>query len=274
MTSCGKTEDPAIEEPNNEPVTEEPISEEPVIEEPVVTQPYIIEKVEEPVVAAKDEYYLENGDPTKGDDTSILGIPDLISYEDDNKDDLLILVNKYHAVKKGYKPDDLVYMDNSMSTYQNLELRAEAYEAYKKMYQDACDLGFDLKVCSAYRTYKTQTGLYVNSLKNRGRETTNIRSAYPGRSEHHTGLSVDITSKSMGMTLSQDFCNYDDGKWLNENCQNYGFIVRYPKGKTEITGYAFEPWHFRYVGVETAKYIMENNLTLEEYLNAPELSEQ
>ena len=103
-------------------------------------------------------------------------------------------------------------------------------------------------------------------MKNRGWEITYLRSAYPGRSEHHTGLSIDITSKSMGWNLSQDFADYEDGKWLNTHCQDYGFIVRYPKNKTDVTGYAYEPWHFRYVGEEVAKYIMENNLTLEEYL--------
>ena len=213
-----------------------------------------------------DKYYLENGDPTKGDDTSILGIPEIIDTISSDDDNLLVLVNKYHTVSKDYKPAGMVKMDNKMTTYADLELKKEAYDAYKQMYKDACDLGFDLKVCSAYRQYSTQISLYVNSLKNRGRETTNLRSAYPGRSEHHTGLALDITSKSMGMTLSQDFADYDDGKWLNENCQEYGFILRYPKGKTEITGYAYEPWHFRYVGVDIAKDIMARGITLEEYV--------
>jgi len=215
---------------------------------------------------AVDAYYLTNGDPTTGKDKTINGIPepeDVLMW--DNGDDL-VLVNKYHAVSSDYKPKNMVYMDNKMTTYQDLELKSEAYEAYKKLYKDACQQGFDLKVCSAYRKYQTQTGLYVNSLKNRGRETTNLRSAYPGRSEHHTGLCVDITSKSMGMTLSQDFADYKDGKWLNEHCQDYGFILRYPKGKTDVTGYAYEPWHFRYVGVEVAKDIMSRGITLEEYI--------
>jgi D-alanyl-D-alanine carboxypeptidase len=91
-------------------------------------------------------------------------------------------------------------------------------------------------------------------------------SAYPGRSEHHTGLAIDITSESMDWALSQDFASYPEGQWLDEHCQDYGFILRYQKGKEDITGYQYEPWHFRYVGKEVAKEIMSRGITFEEYL--------
>ena len=94
----------------------------------------------------------------------------------------------------------------------------------------------------------------------------NITSAYPGRSEHQTGWAVDVTSASMGYDLLQSFIDYPEGLWINNHCSEYGFIIRYPKGKTYITGYDYEPWHLRYVGVEAAKEITASGLTLEEYL--------
>lgn len=238
-----------------------------IVEEEIVSNTDSNEDVIEKETTAKvSGGKKSDGDPPTGEDHTITGVPEPIDTKTSDDGDILVLVNKLHAVSSDYKPKDMVYMDNSLSTWENLELKEEAYEAYKKMYADSKELGYNLKVCSAYRTYKTQISLFNNSIANRGWETTYLRSAYPGRSEHHTGLCIDITSKSMGWNLSQDFADYEDGKWLNTHCQDYGFIVRYPKGKTDITGYAYEPWHFRYVGVEAAKYIMENNLTLEEYL--------
>lgn len=204
--------------------------------------------------------------PSKGSDKSIRGIPDVIDTRSEDDGDLLVVVNKYHAVSKNYKPKDLVTIDNKYGTWNNMELKSEAYDAFLKLYKDAKKQGFNLKLCSAMRTYSTQKSLYENAVSTRGREMANIRSAYPGRSEHHTGLAIDVTSASMGWGLTQDFADYPDGQWINEHCQDYGFIIRYPKGKTDITGYDYEPWHLRYVGVDAATYIMENGLTLEEYV--------
>jgi len=205
--------------------------------------------------------------PSKGDDRSAWGIPDVIETRVADDGDVLVLVNKYYTVSMDYKPTDLVTIDNKYGTYTDMEMKKDAYEAYKKMYDDAKAEGFDLKLCSTMRSYNTQKTLYNNSLKNRGRETTNVRSAYPGRSEHHTGYALDVTSASMGWGLTQDFIDYADGQWINDHCHEYGFIIRYPKGKTDITGYAYEPWHLRYVGIDVATYIMANDLTLEEYLD-------
>ena len=204
--------------------------------------------------------------PSKGDDHSVSGIPEVIETRVADDGDLLVLVNKYYTVSMDYEPTDLVTIDNKYGTYTDMEMKDVAYEAYKKLYDDAKAEGFDLKLCSTMRSYNTQKTLFNNSLNNRGRETTNVRSAYPGRSEHHTGLAIDVTSASMGWGLTQDFIDYADGQWINDHCHEYGFIVRYPKGKTDITGYAYEPWHLRYVGIDVATYIMANDLTLEEYL--------
>ena len=194
------------------------------------------------------------------------GLPDKLDLLKKDKGDVLVLVNKLHAVSKNYKPTDMVVMDNKLTTWQNLEMKSDAYDAYLKLYRAAKKKGFSLKVCSAYRTYSTQKTLYANAVKTKGRKTANIRSARAGRSEHHTGYAIDITSKSMGWGLKQDFADYPDGKWINDHCHEYGFIIRYPKGKTDITGYDYEPWHLRYVGVDAAEKITEQGITLEEYL--------
>ena len=204
--------------------------------------------------------------PLRGDDRSIMGVPDALDVRTEDDGDLLVVVNKYHAVSKDYKPIGLVNVDNKYGTWKNMQLKSETYDAYLKLYKDAEAQGFNLKLCSAMRTYSIQKNLYENAVANRGREVANIRSAYPGRSEHHTGLAIDVTSASMDWGLEQDFIDYPDGKWINDHCHEYGFIIRYPKGKTMITGYDYEPWHLRYVGVDAATYIMENNLTLEEYV--------
>lgn len=197
----------------------------------------------------------------------IMGIPEIISTRTYDDGDTLLLVNKYYTVSRDYYPSGMVSVDGSLSTNQGLYLKKDAYEAYLKMLKDAQSQGLDFLICSAYRSYELQKSLYNNSINQNGEKFTNTRSAYPGRSEHHTGLAIDITSKSMGYGLSQDFINYPEGLWLNNNCSKYGFIIRYPKGKTHITGYDYEPWHLRYVGTKAAYEITEKGITLEEYLN-------
>ena len=101
----------------------------------------------------------------------------------------------------------------------------------------------------------------------KGADYTNRYSAKPGYSEHQTGLSIDVSASSIGNRLSESFGSTDEGIWLAAHAHEYGFIIRYPKDKASITGYAYEPWHIRYVGIELATYLYENNLTLEEYYN-------
>lgn len=194
------------------------------------------------------------------------GLPPVLDTLSKDDGDLLVLVNKLHAVSKNYRPDDMVSIDGKYTTTQGLEMKSEAYDAYLKMRKAARKEEIYFKICSAYRTYSTQEYLYNSYLGSMGEKLRNIRSAYPGRSEHHTGYAIDITSKSMGWSLSQAFADYPEGEWINEHCSEYGFIIRYPKGKTDITGYDYEPWHLRYVGPEAAAEITEQGITLEEYL--------
>ena len=184
-------------------------------------------------------------------------------YDDGNK---LILVNKQYAVGPNFYPTDLVAVDRALSTNKGIYFKREAYDAYLRMLGDANAQGISFIICSTYRSYALQESLYFGYIKSYGVEYTNTISAYPGRSEHHTGWAVDITSASMNYGLNANFVNYPEGQWINEHCHEYGFIIRYPKDKTHITGYAYEPWHLRYVGVDVATQIMTQGLTLEEYL--------
>ncbi len=180
--------------------------------------------------------------------------------------DKLILVNKQHAITEDFYPTDMVAVDGSLSTNQGLYFKREAYAAYLKMLGDAKEEGINFLICSTYRSYDTQYSIYHSYIKNYGLEYTNSISAYPGRSEHHTGWAVDITSKAMGYGLDKNFINLPEGQWINDHCHEYGFIVRYLEDKTHITGYSYEPWHLRYVGVDVATEIMSKGITLEEYL--------
>lgn len=185
------------------------------------------------------------------------------TYDDGSK---LILVNKQFAVSSDFYPSDMVAVDGSLSTNQGLSFKREAYDAYLKMLADANSQGINFLICSTYRSYWTQESIYFSHINAYGVDYTNTVSAYPGRSEHHTGWAVDITSKNMGYDLLESFIDYPEGQWINDHCHEYGFIIRYPKDKTHITGYAYEPWHLRYVGVDVATEIMSKGITLEEYL--------
>ena len=114
-------------------------------------------------------------------------------------------------------------------------MKADAYKAFKKMRKAAKADGIRFKICSAYRTYSTQKWLYNNYLNTMGKKLRDIRSAYPGRSEHHTGYAIDLVTKSTGWTLTQDFAKTSEGKWINKHCAEYGFIIRYPENCEDIT---------------------------------------
>lgn len=175
-----------------------------------------------------------------------------------------ILVNKNNNLDKDYVPDTKV---PNIPYTTNCSVRYDIVDSVEKLFNDAKKEGFTLILASGYRSYDLQSSIYNNNLKNKGQTWTSRFSAKPGQSEHQTGLAIDISSVSQGGGLYQSFGATDEGKWLEENCANYGFILRFLDGKEDITGYTYEPWHFRYVGVDVATYIMENNLTFEEYLD-------
>ena len=177
--------------------------------------------------------------------------------------DLDAIVNKYYKLPENYKPDDLVSIESKYkgSSY-NYQLRKDAAEALYKMADAALEDGIKLTVVSAYRTESTQTTLFNNSVKSDGMQHALLYSAKPGHSEHQLGLAVDLVIASS----KAHFENTKEYAWLKENSYKYGFIERYPKGKEFITGYGFEPWHYRYFGIELATDLYLENVTYEEYL--------
>lgn len=171
------------------------------------------------------------------------------------QDGKLILVNKFHYLKPDYVPD-LVLMDVRYS-YEQKYADAEAYEHFISMAEAARLDGILLYNVSSYRSYSLQDKLYQDYFKKD--PSVDTYSAKPGYSEHQTGLAFDLNS------IRDSFSDTKEGIWLANNAHIYGFILRYPKGKEFITGYKYEPWHYRYVGVEVAQYIFEHQITFEEY---------
>lgn len=181
----------------------------------------------------------------------------------------LRLVDKQNGLPKNFVPKDLITPNVRFSTNvaERKKMTKEAGRALEKMFNDANKAGIVLYAQSGYRSYATQQSIYQSNVKRYGQKETDKFSAKPGHSEHQTGLAMDITSKSVNFNLTEKFADTKEGKWLIKNASKYGFIISYPKGKTHLTGYIYEPWHYRYVGVEHALFIDINNLTLKEYLD-------
>lgn len=185
-----------------------------------------------------------------------------------NTDDILVLVNKSRNLPSDYKQNDLIVPDVEFSFKENLQkkyMRKDAAEALEELFNDAKKHEINLYAVSGYRSYQRQSQIFENKAEKYGRETANKTSAVPGQSEHQTGLAMDVSCSSVNYQLTERFGQTPEGMWLKENAHRFGFIVRYPKDKIDITGYSYEPWHIRYVGKEAAKIIMENNITFEEY---------
>lgn len=186
-----------------------------------------------------------------------------------NPDDILVLVNKERNLKSDYKPNDLVIPNVSFSFEgedQKKYLRKEAATALEELFKEGEKEEIILYAVSGYRSYGRQQALFNYRAERDGIEEANKLTAIPGQSEHQTGLAMDVSSKGVLLSLDEDFGQTIEGIWLKENAHRFGFIIRYLKDKTDITGYSYEPWHIRYVGKDVAKEIYENNITLEEYL--------
>ena len=168
------------------------------------------------------------------------------------------LVNKYHQLPQDYVPE----LEALGYPYGSGSLTPEAAAAFRRMADDAWKDGVSLRSVSAYRSYSTQDRLYRNYLSQSSQASVDTFSARAGYSEHQTGLALDINVAR----TSAHFENTAEFAWLQANCTRYGFLLRYPEGKDSVTGYRFEPWHYRYVGTETARACTEQGLTYEEYL--------
>ena len=183
----------------------------------------------------------ETGDTMFTTDNGFVGsIIDGVTYIDG-----VLVVNKTYSLPSNY----------------GSELTKETMDAFNLMKQDASLLDLNLYIASGYRSYSTQQILYNNYVKRDGVKEADTYSARPGHSEHQTGLAFDLNS------VNSSFADTLEGKWVVHNCHKYGFIIRYPKNKSDITGYMYEPWHLRYVGKELAQKLYNNGdwITLEEY---------
>lgn len=188
-----------------------------------------------------------------------------------NPDSILVLVNKNYALSSDYEPSDLV-LANVLSIDHNqnhtIYLRKEAATHLEKLFESAKnEAGLILLARSGYRSYQTQLSLYDRYVQQNGRESADTFSARAGHSEHQTGLAIDVTADSVGSQLITDFGTTPEGIWLKENAHRFGYIIRYLEERENETGYQYEPWHIRYVGVEAATEIYENDWILEQYLN-------
>ncbi len=179
--------------------------------------------------------------------------------ETDTSLDILMLVNKYYYLSSTYTPNDLVTLNNTYNIGANNSLRKEAADAFIEMSNAALIDNIIIKNASGFRSYDYQVNLYNKYVQRDGKEAADTYSARAGFSEHQTGLCTDIN------LIDQSFENTDAFKWLSDNAYKYGYILRFPKDKENITGYTYEPWHYRYVGKEAALKIKNENITLEEY---------
>lgn len=187
-------------------------------------------------------------------------------YEIEYKDgayyiDNILIANKSYMLSEDWVPSNTIKQIPE-SGFDHNPLDKEAYQAWIEMKSDAAALNLNIWAQSGYRSYSYQKEIYENYVKTKGQEAADKSSARPGASEHQTGLALDLN------TITTSFKDTEEGKWVNNNCYNYGFIIRYPEGKTNETGYIYEPWHIRYVGKELAKKLYNNGswITLEEYL--------
>ena len=177
----------------------------------------------------------------------------------------LFLVNRQYTVTADYVPEDLV-MPNVTRTSSSVMMRKEAAEALEMLFDAAkAEQKYTLVAVSGYRSYQTQQNIYNRRVKNAGKKKADLFVALPGASEHQLGLAMDVGRRT-NTKLKASFGNSPEGKWLAENCYRFGFILRYKEEWTETTGYGYEPWHIRYVGVEHALRIQELNIPFEDYI--------
>lgn len=216
--------------------TEEANVEKPVIEEPKQEIPIVEEPVVEEVDMSGAKGYIGN-EVLPQEPTIVKGV---------------LIASKKYPLPSTYAPGE----------------SKEARTAFQEMAAEAILSGYDLVAFSTYRSFDYQTQLYERYVTNDGQEAADRYSARPGYSEHQTGLAFDIGEQHFEQHFAREsFGETEAGKWVAANAHKYGFIMRYPNGSEKITGYMYEPWHFRYVGKELAPQVYEANVTLEEFLD-------
>lgn len=229
------------ETPNNAiPDEETPLIEDPIVETPVIEVP----------IEGAEKYYA---------DGKIV----------DNPEDMLVLINKKNYLTKDTLYEDLVLLPvYAPGRKAEAQMRQVASEAIMEFYEAAkSEANLEILPTSGYRSYDVQVSIFKRNAESRGSiELANKTSALPGQSEHQTGLAIDLSCQSTDYKIGSAFKDTEESEWTKENAHRFGFIIRYPEDKVDITGYSYEPWHLRYVGKEVAEEIYERQICLEEYL--------
>jgi len=192
---------------------------------------------------------------------------DLPSLSDIEKQ-LLVVVDRDHALAADYEPPDLVNITSFgiRARDKSMKLRRIVIQDLKALFDAAESNGHKLMVFSAYRSYNTQQQVYNYWVNTLGEEEADRCSARPGHSEHQLGTTIDVTAIDLKGDVFNDFGNSEAGIWMAKNAYKFGFVMSYPEGSELLTGYKHEPWHFRYVGKKAAKEIFDNNLIPCNYL--------
>lgn len=197
--------------------------------------------------------------------------PDFVAEEPDTElGSYTQIINRTFPLPKDYVPEDLVVPDVRFSFNEicdKRKLRKKAADALEELFAAAEMDQIYLYGVSGYRSYSRQSEIYYGNIFTKGAEYTNQYSAMPGTSEHQSGLAIDLSCESVGFGLTEAFSESNEGLWLKEHAWEYGWIIRYDKEMSDLTGYAYEPWHIRYVGKKLAKILYSNHLCLEQYYN-------
>lgn len=187
-------------------------------------------------------------------------------YTNTKKSDIskkeLMLTNKFYSLDNTYNSDNMVTISKQYSYGENQMVTSETFDAFLSMFKAAKKEDLTLIINSSFRSYEEQEEIYEYYKDTRGEVEADKIAAKAGFSEHQTGMAIDIQTYGSSASTFEEF---DEFKWLQKNAHKYGFILRYPKDKEYLTGYEYESWHYRYVGVEVATYIYENNITFDEY---------
>ncbi len=182
--------------------------------------------------------------------------------------DYNILVNKDNPLPRAHIPNNLVEAESKYK--DNILLDKEVKKAFDKLKEEALKKGYHIDIESGYRPYDYQEKIYNKLLEEKGFAYTVTRVAEPGKSEHQTGLAIDFcVYREEKSYIEHDIKDFEETKWVHQNAHKFGFIIRYPEGKEDITKYNYEPWHLRYVK-ELAEYLYINKITLEEYYTIKE----
>ena len=212
-------------------------------------------------------------EPVQSETTKMLAVPgaDPIPFEHldfAQSSSIWVVVSKTRPLANmQYVPSDLIVptvASNDQKSDEERSIRTVIEEPLRRLFRDAASSGHTLFIASGYRSYALQQQYYSNYVRTSGEAAANMFSAKPGHSEHQTGLAVDISLQSRQCYLDTCFAETTAGQWLKTHAHEYGFIIRYPAEKTEVTGYQYEPWHLRFVGDTLARALYASNTVLDE----------